>query len=65
MIGQDTHFFGVSLLSVIGKVVVDQVIVQVLGRNAIESVNKPFQTAVVGVHALDVVKTERIDFYAL
>lgn len=49
----------------IGKVVVDQVIVQVLGRSSIEAVNKALQTAVIGVHALDVVKTKLINFYTL
>ncbi len=60
MIGQDTHFLRVGFLSMISKVVVDQVIVQVFGRNTVKTVYKPLQTAVVGVHSLDVVKSKRI-----
>ena len=65
MIRKNSYLLRVSLLGVISKVVVNQVIVQVLSRNTIETVYKPFQTAVVGVHALDVVKSKLIDFYTL
>lgn len=65
VVGKNSYFLRVSLLSVIGKVVVNQVIVQVLSRNTIETVYKPFQSAVVGVHALDVVESKLIDFYSL
>lgn len=63
MVGQDTHLFRVGLLSVIGKVVVDQVAIEMFSRNSIEAVNKALQTAVIGVHALNVVKSKLIDFY--
>lgn len=39
MISQDTHFLRVGFLSLISKVVVDQVAIQMLCRNAIEAVN--------------------------
>ena len=65
MIRKNSYLLRVGLLSVVGKVVVDQVAIQMLCGNAIEAVNKAFQSAVVGVHALNVVKPELIDFHTL
>lgn len=65
MIRKNSYFLRVGLLGMIGKFVIDQITIEMLSGNSIEAVNKTFQSAVVGVHTLNVIESKGTDFYSI